>query len=561
MHSTTRHPALLLQLLLPALVVFHGAELGTSSVPPPPGNRKNVLFFAIDDLRPDLGTYGVKEVKSPNIDQLAAKSMQFNSAYCQVAVCSPSRTSLLTGRRPDTTRVWSISPQEYWRQTVNATTIPQYFKNNGYISIGMGKVFHPGKPNGDDDSLYSWSPEGLPYYHSPVEGKYGPGNKTRVWWEFEGFEDNQLPDGQIADNALNVLQELKKNKTDHGETRPFFLAVGFHKPHTPFYAPKKYFDMYPDASEISLPENPDPPSMLPYVAWSTWKSLDGWHDVHSYFKDKQDCFTNYTLAYTKQCRMPEDKTRELRRAYYAAMTYTDAQVGKVMSKLSELGYADDTIVVLWGDHGWQLGEHGEWAKFTNFEDATRVPFILHVPGITDNGMQTDALVELIDIYPTLTDLAELPPPELCPAHSHNITVCVEGVSVAPLLKDPQQTWKKAAFSQYPRPNSGLTILPNHTFPKGPGEAVMGYTVRTHQWRYTEWVRFNHTNAIPNWTEVWGRELYDHSTPSTNYNDENVNKAYERGVEGVIVQLKETLVAGWRDALPPHIKPDPGRSTA
>eukprot|EP00117_Sycon_ciliatum_P027848 scpid89841/ scgid22523/ Iduronate 2-sulfatase; Alpha-L-iduronate sulfate sulfatase; Iduronate 2-sulfatase 42 kDa chain; Iduronate 2-sulfatase 14 kDa chain len=529
-----------------ALWTFSGC---VSSVQVP--KRKNILFLAIDDLRPSLGSYGVKEVISPNIDQLAAKSMQFNRAYCQVALCSPSRTSLLTGRRPDTTHVWLIDNDEYWRNQVNATTIPQYFKENGYISIGMGKIFHPGAPSGNDDVAHSWSPEGLPYYHSPVEHQYGPNNHTRMWWAFEGFEDNQLPDGQIADNALNVLEQLKTNETEHGEERPFFLAVGFHKPHVPFYAPKKYFDMYPPQPKISLPVNPNPPSNLPYVAWTTWASLFNWDDIQAMFKGREDCITNYTIAYKEECRMPNDDIQGMRRGYYAAMTYTDAQVGKVMSKLTELGYADDTIVVLWGDHGWQLGEHGEFGKFTNFEDATRVPFLLHVPGVTESGMQSDALVELIDIYPTLTDLAGLPQPELCPTHSHNISVCVEGISAAPLLKDPKQQWKKGAFSQYARPNSGIFYIPDHKYPNPPRESVMGYSIRTDKWRFTEWVRFNRTLAIANWTDVWGTELYDHSTPTTNFNDENVNRAYDKSTEEVIAQLKDMLVAGWRDALPPE----------
>ena len=220
-------------------------------------NLKNVLFIGIDDMRPELGAYGSNVTKSPNIDKLASQSIVFERAYCQVAVCSPSRASLLTGRRPDTNHVWRIANDEYWRDYTNATTIPQYFKENGYISVGMGKIFHPGAPSGNDDRAYSWS---LPYYHAPnVAGNH------KVWESFEGYKDDQLQDGKLADNAVKILQELKQNRSQ-GDNRPFFVAVGFHKPHVPWYAPSKYYDLYPPAQDIQLPENPDVPKDFPPVA-------------------------------------------------------------------------------------------------------------------------------------------------------------------------------------------------------------------------------------------------------------------------------------------------------
>ena len=193
--------------------------------------KKNVLFIAVDDLRPQLNAYGYNYISSPNIDALAAKSILFEKAYCQVAVCSPSRASLLTGRRPDTNHVWTVSDDQYWRtvpDATNATTIPQYFKDNGYVSIGMRKIFHPGAAGGNNDEQYSWSPEGLPYYDSRDRRIQGA-----AWYSFD-YEDNQLSDGKLADRAVSVLQELKQNETN-GDTKPFFLAVGFHKPHLPFY--------------------------------------------------------------------------------------------------------------------------------------------------------------------------------------------------------------------------------------------------------------------------------------------------------------------------------------
>ena len=284
-----------------------------------PQQRKNVLFFAIDDLRTELGAYNHDQVKSPNIDKLASKSLLFERAYCQVSLCSPSRASLLTGRRPDTNHVWQISADEYWRQFTNATTIPQYFKENGYISIGMGKVFHPGAPSGQDDEEYSWSPEGLPYYHSPLEQRYGPANHTSSWWAFEGIADNQQPDGQIADRAVSVLQQLHQNRSK-GDNRPFFLAVGFHKPHLPFYAPSRYFDLYPPASEIKLPVNSNPPKDMPDIAWSVYSYIRGFGDTKQLFPNVTKCFSDAQASiYGKECRFPDDKARELRRAYYACV--------------------------------------------------------------------------------------------------------------------------------------------------------------------------------------------------------------------------------------------------
>lgn len=509
--------------------------------------RKNVLFFAIDDLRPELGCYGAKQALSPHIDALANKSILFERAYCQVAVCSPSRTSLLTGRRPDTNHVWLISAKEYWRLFTNATTIPQYFKENGYISIGMGKVFHPGAPNGYDDSKYSWSPEGLPYYHSPIENDYGPGNKTSLWWAFDGFEDNQLPDGQICDNALKVLQELRMNKTK-GDNRPFFLAVGFHKPHVPQYAPKKYFDMYPPVDQILLPENPQIPTGMPDIAYETWSTPRMFNNTKIYFEGK-NCTETPERAYSQQCQFPDMAAREFRRAYYAAMTYTDYQVGKVLAELEKQGFAEETIVVLWGDHGWQLGEHSEWAKFSNFEDATRVPFLLHVPGVTDAGIRSAALVELIDIFPSLVDLTGLPMPPLCPEGNQTLLTCVEGFSVTPLLKDPSGNLRNASFSQYARPASGFTHLPGLDPNEGP-EQVMGYTIRTDQYRYTEWVYFNSTTATPHWDDprgLMGVELYDHRQPTVNFNDENVNMAQDSSMKTIREEMQRALRAGWRAA--------------
>ena len=401
---------------------------------------KNVLFFAVDDLRPELGAYGSSIVKSPNLDVLASKSMVFERAYCQIAVCSPSRASLLTGRRPDTNHVWDIAADEYWRDYTNATSIPQYFKENGYVSIGMGKIFHPGAPSGNDDKAYSWS---LPYYHSPLEAKVN--RSGPAWVSYEGYEDNQLPDGQVADNAISTLREIKQNLSA-GDNTPFFLAVGFHKPHLPFRAPSKYYDLYPPAEQIEPPKNPDVPTGFPPIARALVEIMS-YEDIKNFYPNMTKCRTNVQASlYGKECRIPEDYSRILRRAYYSCISFTDTNIGKVIDELEKLGLANNTITVLWADHGWQLGEHNHWCKHTNFEDATHVPFMIRVPGITDNGMQSSALVELIDIFPTITELAGLDVPPMCTQDNKQLT-CVEGTSLTPLLKTPDQQWKKAAFSQ------------------------------------------------------------------------------------------------------------------
>ena len=413
----------------------------------------------------------------------------------------------------------------------------------------MGKVFHPGSASGKDDYMYSWSPEGLPYYHSPLENDYGPGNKTSSWWSFEGFKDNQLPDGQIADNAVSVLKELGQNRSK-GDNRPFFLAVGFHKPHMPLYAPDRYFDMYPPINETELAMNKDAPDGMPDIAWSVWFYFRKFKDM----KFDNSCVSDAEASiHSQKCHMPDEKAQELRRAYYSCISYTDAQIGKVIEELKAQRFDDNTIIVLWGDHGWQLGEHNEWEKYTNFEDAVHVPFILHVPGITDKGMRSNALVELIDIFPSLTELAGLKVPSVCPEDNNSLLTCVEGTSIVPLLENPSTQWKKAAFSQYARPLSGLHQIPNK--PKfslekvGHSEDVMGYTMRVDQYRFTEWYSFNRTSATPYFDKIWGTELYDHTNSTVLFNDENENLANKPEMQSLVEELRKQLHAGWRSATP------------
>ena len=504
--------------------------------------KKNVLFIALDDFRPELGAYGVDFVKSPNIDKLASQSIVFERAYCQFAVCSPSRASLLTGRRPDSNHVWRIAADEYWRPITNATTIPQYFKENGYISAGMGKIFHPGPPSGNDDVPYSWN---VPYFHAPRDKA-----PTDTSWHIFDTDDSNLWDGKIASHAVSILEEIKQNRSK-GDDRPFFVAVGFHKPHLPFYCTKKYYDMYPPAEQIALPKNPDVPKDFPPIA-RAFGEIHNYIDIKPFYPNFTKCQTDVQASfYGSECRISDSYTHILRRAYYSCVSQTDALLGRVVSAMESMGFADDTIIVLWADHGWQLGEHNHWTKHTNFEDATRVPFMLKVPGVTDKGMRTKALVELIDIFPTLTELAGLPVPPLCPVNSKYPLVCVEGTSLTPLLKDPTQQWKKAAFSQYSRPAAGMQVIPNEPpFDKTEhSENVMGYTMRVEQYRFTEWYRFNRTTATPNFTDIWGTELYNHTEPTVFFNDENINMAHQPDMQDLVKSLRKMLQAGWRAAMP------------
>ena len=293
--------------------------------------------------------------------------------------------------------------------------------------------------------------------------------------------DNGLADGKTADRAIHVLREIRE--------KPFFLAVGFLKPHLPFVAPKKYFDLYPPEA-IRLAGNPNPPEDVPSPAMHDSSELRSYSDI------------------PKSGPIPNDKARALIRAYRAATSYTDAQIGRVLDELDHLGLAGKTIVVLWGDHGWSLGEHGLWCKHTNFEDSTRSLLIVRAPGAARGGTQTDALSEFVDIYPTLCDLAGLPIPG-----------GLEGASFAPVLAQPDRPWKNAAFSQYPRGK------------------LMGYSIRTDRYRYTEW-------AEPGAKPV-GVELYDHR----NDPGENVNLANRPAQQALVRELAEQLHAGWRKARP------------
>lgn len=481
--------------------------------------RPNVLFFAVDDLRPELNAYGAQHIKSPNIDRIAKSGVTFLRAYCQQAVCSPTRSSLMTGTRPDTTKVWDL--ETHFRVALpNVVTLGQHFKNHGYFVQGMGKIYH-----GSLDDPQTWSvpwqtPRAVPYgleenvklnqrqYEVEPDGesakkkkrnkdKSGPAKtatkKNSRGPAFEGADvpDNTFQDGKVAELAVTTLKELKQRK------EPFFLAVGFIRPHLPFVSPKKYWDLY-DPAKIELAPNKFRPKGAP-----EWAVLPG-GEMRSYHGIPEGS-------------IPDDLARQLKHGYYAAVSYMDAQVGKVLDELERLDLAKNTIIVLWGDHGWKLGEHDAWCKHSTVENDTNVPLLLSAPGLKHAGAKTRGIVEFVDIYPTLSELAGLP----LPAH-------LEGLSFKPLLENPQQAWKRAAFSQYPRPAGKTT-----------GGPLMGYSMRTERHRFTVWV------ARDDHSQVKAIELYDHATDP----QENVNIANEPAQAALVERLMQQWRLGWKGATP------------
>ncbi|MBL6838004.1 MAG: sulfatase [Puniceicoccaceae bacterium] len=402
--------------------------------------KPNVLFIAVDDLRPELGCYGSTIVKSPNIDRLASMGTVFENAYCQQAVCSPSRVSLLSGQRPDTTKVWDLYTKFRSIQP-DIVTLPQFFKNNGYHSYRLGKIFHRG--HGQKEDGKSWTTS------SKARGRQyiGAGKGTKPTVEAANVPDNRYDDGAYTDHAIQALETFKSKGT------PFFLAVGYQKPHLPFCAPKKYWDMY-DRNAI-----PDAPVSSPPA------------DASKYALSKFGELRSYDGIPEKGPVSPEQR-KELRHGYLACVSYVDAQVGRLLDALESTGLKENTIVILWGDHGWKLNDYGNWCKHSNMEIDTRVPLILATPS-HKGGQKSKALVEFVDIYPTLASLCGLGVPDQC-----------EGSSMIPLLKDPDRSWKSAAFSQYPRGR------------------LMGYSIRSGHWRYTEWINSKTGKVVD-------RELYDH----------------------------------------------------
>jgi len=475
-------------------------------------NRPNVLFIAVDDLNNQLGCYGHAFVHSPSIDRLAASGVRFDRAYTQFPLCSPSRVSLLTGLRPDTTRVFDL--QTDFRKGTNiphAVTLPQLLRSNGWFVARVGKMFHYGVPGdigkpGLDDPL-SWdvaiyprgrdkdeedkvinitrgepNPERNPNAPARNRNRNANANRQRAaaagvntqtnrqlgaalaWHESEGA-DHEFTDALVADHAIRLMEEKRG--------QPFFLGVGFYRPHVPWIVPKKYFDLYP-LEKISLPYNPpnDRDDVPPPAFW-----VKKW---------------NYGRT--------DEEVRGAIRAYYASITYMDRQVGRVLDALDRLGLTTNTMVVLWGDHGWHLGEHGCWQKQSLFEESARVPLLVRLPGAKGNGSSCPRIVETLDLYPTVTEFCGVRAP-----------AGIQGTSLMPLLNNPLRRWDRPAYTQTRRGAAG------NFFP--------GYSVRTERWRYTEW---DHG--------VRGAELYDHENDPREF----TNLAPDEKYAAVVNEMQKLL---------------------
>jgi arylsulfatase A-like enzyme len=454
-------------------------------------NKMNVLFIVDDDLRPQLGCYGQKQMKTPNIDRLAKQGMVFEHAYCQWPVCGPSRASLLSGLRPD---AFGQHPggERAAEMVSDKLSLPGIFYKNGYYTVSLGKIYH-----GKGADLKSWSEE--PWLDPLSEWNGYVSQETeklrqKLWeergkkgWyssvngrpvEITDLPDDQFRDGRTALKAIEVMRRVKD--------KPFFLAVGFVKPHLPFACPKKYWDYYKE-SDIEMAKNPFRVKGSPDYVY-IWSELSEYYGM-------------------PQKGLPSEETaRELVHGYYACVSFADAQVGLLLDELNKLGLRDNTVIVFWGDHGWHLGDQGIWGKHTNYEKSTHVPLIISLPGQKTAGQKTDALVEFVDIYPTLAELCGLEVPDY-----------LDGKSMVPLLENPSRPWKKGAFTQW-------------QYWEEPYDTIMGYTVRTDRYRYIEWQDCENNN------KAVAAELYDYSKDP----EETVNIADKAKYAKTVKELSKMI---------------------
>ena len=519
--------------------------------------KPNILFLAIDDLRPELGVYGSEIAITPNLDALAGDGLMFNKAYCQQAICSPSRASLMTGARPETIKV--IENFTYFRDAnPDIITIPQHFKNNGYETTYTGKIYHK---TAFADLGMSWSrepaydkmtikksntpggfanPESQEMFkknQADMIAKYGKDAPRNGLGKGPAYENADVPDtfyedGYNAELAIVTMKDMLEKNPD----KPFFLGMGMKKPHLDWLAPKKYWDLY-DPKDIKLTDQTNAPEGGAAMG------------LHPSFELR----ARYGIP--KKGPISDEQARVLKHAYLACVSYVDAQIGKMINALDEAGLRENTIIIVWSDHGWHLGEMGIWGKATNYEIGTRVPLIIWTPDMKKEvrGSSTDALVELVDMYPTLSELAGL---EL-PKH-------LEGQSFVPLLSDPKQEWKTAVFSQFPNP--ALREWAANPLSKGMRETyfgplieeqeakikkqvgskwdremfennLMGYGMRTANYRLIVWKDYTKPESEPLFVE-----LYDHvkdPTETKNVADENPEL-----VKQLLVQFNK----GWKGNL-------------
>ena len=502
--------------------------------------KPNVLFIAIDDLKPILGCYGDKQIKTPNIDRLAKMGTVFLSNYCQQAVCGPTRASIMTGMRPDYTKIWDLKTKMRDKNP-DIVSIPQYFASKGYSSQGIGKVYDPRCVDKELDKP-SWS---VPYYKT-AKKYYAPGygepaleryqmkstkdtvekylqealakgmkkadaneyagTKAKPTTECVDVPDNAYNDGANALQAKDILIDLSK------KSEPFFFAVGFAKPHLPFVSPKKYWDLY-NREEMPLAPFQEKTANAVEAAYHNAGEIRGYTDIPP--------LTSFTDQKSYGITLPVDKQKELIHGYYAAVSYTDANVGILLNTLDSLGLMNNTIIVLWGDHGWHLGDHNLWCKHTNFEQATRTPLIISSPKVKSS--KTNSTTEFVDIFPTLCDLAGLEIP-------NNLA----GKSLVSVMKKPTSVVKEYAVSQYPRSNGGT-----ETDRSGYADSkVMGYSIRNQQYRFTLWMGNNYRSSQPfNKDYIIGTELYDYKNDPL----EKVNVAKETKYTKVSKKMYQQII--------------------
>jgi len=495
--------------------------------------KPNILFISIDDLRPTLGVYGDSVAITPNIDQLASEGMTFRQTFTQVAVCAPSRASLMTGCRPDSTRVWHLG-DKFRDINPNAVTMPQYFSQFGYYTVNLGKIFHNYMPDSiswDEPDLRparylqpDWlKRDGETFYISEEVNRsqaikrdsllqlrperYADGWNTGPAWEAADVHDTMYYDGAQTELAKKTLTRLAKNDT------PFYMGLGYFRPHLPFAAPKKYWDLY-DPQKIPLAANKEVPLNAPNFTMNSMYELRG-YDGFNKIGHPQSSY-----------RMSEDTSRILKHGYYASVSYVDALLGDLIAHMKKIGIYENTIIILWGDHGWKLGDHNSWGKMTNYNIDLNVPMIIRYPNQENRGAQTSEITELIDMFPSLCELAGVTVPDY-----------MQGTSFVPLIKNPELEWKSAAFSQFHR-------RPVHA---ADGNRYMGYSINTKKYHYIEWYEWNAENGTRG--ELKDKELYDRETDP----NETVNIAAQASFTEIVAQLSAQLAAGWQKAKPPHFE--------
>ena len=491
--------------------------------------KPNILFVSIDDLRPALGVYDDPVALTPNIDRLAGEGMVFRQTFCQTAVCAPSRASLMTGLRPDSTRVWHLG-DKFREINPETVTMPQYFAKHGYHTVNIGKIFHNYMPDSiswDEPDLRparyvrpDWiGRDGETFYISEAVNKsqeikrdsllklrpirYADGWNTGPAWEAADVHDTLYYDGAQTELAKKTLSRLAESD------QPFYFGLGYFRPHLPFAVPKKYWDLY-DQDEIPLAANPEMPDSAPI--WS----MNSMYELRHY-----DGFGHIGHP-TSSYRMSEDTARILKHGYYASVSYVDALLGDLIQHLKTLELYENTIIIIWGDHGWKLGDHNSWGKMTNYNIDLEVPMIIRYPDQKKRGVETYAITELVDMFPSLCELAGIEVPDYA-----------QGTSFVPLLNDPELPWKKAAFSQF------------HRRPRvsADGERYMGYSINTAEYHYIEWYGWDPVTGTRG--EFVESEMYD-----------RINDPHERrnisGKEDLANQqsiLSEQLSKGWRAAVP------------